>query len=174
MVQQNRDDINDQKMVRRQTISLFQKHQNIHNELIIKCLELHRDNLILISRDLLIQQKYNKIYGILTQNVTISHLINSHSLKMESYKMIGKYLQLFGDYRKSNLLLKEWIMNCNKTKQLGSKFNAYFEIVENYKSLKDEAKQQIYLKKLLVLSWFMNDKTSELKAYDLIGKIYFG
>ena len=65
--------------------------------------------------------------------MTISYLIDNHSLKMVSYKMIGKYLQLFGDYKKSNILFKEWIMNCNKTRQLGSKVNAYFEIVENYK-----------------------------------------
>jgi hypothetical protein len=53
------------------------------------------------------------------------------------------------------------------------KIQSYINIADCFILLNKYSKALVFLKKLLKLSWFINDNASELIAYDKIGICYY-
>ncbi|KAM3128209.1 hypothetical protein pb186bvf_019692 [Paramecium bursaria] len=138
----------------------------------------HIDEVIQIAdilyQNILVEQLEN-IAPILEQMV-----IKSKESGIVSFYFLALYIQtqtqfLYCRRREGYIIWKRFLRTCNIQGKRLMKFKlvAYRQLSKCCLDLADFERAQVYLKKMLKLSWVMKDRNYEILAYDLIAMLFY-
>lgn len=98
---------------------------------------------------------------------------DNHKMLLQCIELKGKILRDLGDYQRSITALKKGRLYCNIGKHFTKKLFLYKIIIETYIQMREYTNAMIFSKKMLRLSWVINNEDYEIIAYDKIGLIYY-
>ncbi|KAL4507017.1 hypothetical protein ABPG72_001810 [Tetrahymena utriculariae] len=98
---------------------------------------------------------------------------DNYTLLLKILELKGKILRDIGHYQRSVNVFKQARLYCNISKNYDKKLYFYKTIVEMYMSMREYDNAIIYAKKMLRLSWIINNVDYEIISYDKLGMIKY-
>lgn len=92
---------------------------------------------------------------------------------LKCMELQGKILRDLGDYGKAVGVFKQMRIYCNIGKIPQKKLAVYRLIVDTYIQMREYNHAITFAKKMLRLSWVLNDPDFEIIAYDKIGLLFY-